>query len=384
MIFLNTILFLLLYLLLAVGPIAGSLYVFYFLLTLPMRRAERARLFLDLLEIGLKAGRSPEVTLSAVSSSRDRALGVRVHLLAAHLADGRQLGEALDAVPRLLPPQLRAMIQTGERIGDVGKVLPACRQLLEDSVSQVRGAVNYLLILTFAVTPASFFVPIFIRIMIVPKFKEVFAGLTEGVPLPPFTRFVFEGQNYLTSLLAGMVLMVWVLMLLYLGGPRIHGWLRRPLPWLADWLVCRLPWRRKRLQRDFSAMLAVLLDAAVPEAEAVALAAQATANVVMIRRGNKVRDLLNRGAKLPQAIEVMDDTPELRWRLSNALHRGSGFLRALAGWHEALDAKAFQMEQTAAQVTTAVLVLLNGAVVAAIVIAVFMPLVELINRATLW
>ena len=192
------------------------------------------------------------------------------------------------------------------------------------------------------------------------------------------------GQNYLTNLLGVMILLVWVLMLLYLGGPRLHGWLRRPLPGLADWLVCRLPWRRKRLQRDFSAMLAILMDAAVPEVEAVTLAAQATANVVMIGRGTKVRDLLNRGVKLPEAIEVMDDTAELRWRLTNALHRGSGFLRALAGWHEALEAKAFQLEQTAAQVFTAVLVLLNGAVVAAIVIAVFMPLVDLINRATLW
>jgi type II secretory pathway component PulF len=173
-------------------------------------------------------------------------------------------------------------------------------------------------------------------------------------------------------------------MLCYLGGPRLHGWLRYLLPGLAAWLVCRLPWRRKRLQRDFSAMLAILLDAGVPEVEAVTLAAQATANAVMIGRGIKVCDLLNRGVKLPEAIELMDDTPELRWRLTNALHRGSGFLRALAGWHEALDAKAFQLEQTAAQVFTAVLVLLNGAVVASIVIAVFMPLVDLINRATLW
>ena len=41
-------------------------------------------------------------------------------------------------------------------------------------------------------------------------------------------------------------------------------------------MLCRLPWRRKRFQRDFSAMLAVLLDAEVPETEAVGLAAEAT------------------------------------------------------------------------------------------------------------
>jgi hypothetical protein len=70
--------------------------------------------------------------------------------------------------------------------------------------------------------------------------------------------------------------------------------------------------------------------------------------------------------------------------LSNALQRGSGFLRALAGWHEALDAKAFQLEQAAAQLTTSALVLFNGLVVAMVVVAVFGALVHLINWLVLW
>ena len=105
--FFNTLLFVALYLVVGVVPIFASLYLCYFLLTLPMRRTERARLFLDLLEMGLKEGRTPEATIAAAAGSRDKSLGVRFHLLAAHLAEGLQLGEALDAVPRLVPPQIR-------------------------------------------------------------------------------------------------------------------------------------------------------------------------------------------------------------------------------------------------------------------------------------
>src|SRR5580765_3864119 len=89
----------------------GFLYVFFHLLTLPMRRNERARLFLDLLELGLKEGRTPEITLVDAAASRDRSLGVRFHLLAAHIETGLRLGEALDRVPRMLPPQVRAMLK---------------------------------------------------------------------------------------------------------------------------------------------------------------------------------------------------------------------------------------------------------------------------------
>ena len=59
-------------------------------------------------------------------------------------------------------------------------------------------------------------------------------------------------------------------------------------------------------------------------------------------------------------------------------------MRALNGWQEALDARAFQLHQTAAQITTSVLVLVNGAIVASIMIAVFLVLVQLINGSCIW
>jgi type II secretory pathway component PulF len=131
-------------------------------------------------------------------------------------------------------------------------------------------------------------------------------------------------------------------------------------------------------------MLAVLLDANVPDSEAIALAGEATNNSVLRRRATRVRSLVIEGVKLPEAIHVLDNSKELSWRLTNALRRGSGFLRALAGWHDALDAKAFQLEQAAAQIATAALVLFNGLIVGSIVIAIFLALIDLLNGAALW
>jgi type II secretory pathway component PulF len=153
---------------------------------------------------------------------------------------------------------------------------------------------------------------------------------------------------------------------------------------MVDRILYRLPWRRKRLQRDFSSMLAVLLDSEVPEVEAVSLAAESTANTVVRRRAAKVCALLDSGVKLPLAIRALDDSGELQWRLTNALQRGRGFLRALKGWHESLDAKAFQLEQASAQTATSVVVLLNGLLVAAVVIAMFLALIAILNGALLW
>jgi type IV pilus assembly protein PilC len=276
------------------------------------------------------------------------------------------------------------MLQTGERIGDLSKVLPACRQVLSDGVSQVRGALNYVILLLFVVTPFTVFVPLLLRVKVLPAYEQVFEGMLEGKSLPAFTRFVF-GSSYISSaILVVIILFAWLLLLAYLGGPRLLGWVRSAAPGVPDLIFYELPWRRKRMQRDFSTMLAVLLDAAVPENEAVKLAAESTGNSSMILRARKACASLQAGTKLPDAVAAMDDSKELQWRLSNALRRGSSFLRALSGWHEALDAKAFQLEHTAAQLTTTCLVLLNGLIVASVVIAVFLGLIQLINQASLW
>ena len=372
------------YLFLGLAPVCGVTYLIYFLLTLPLRRNERARLFLDLLELGLNEGRRPEAAIVGAATSRDRSLGTRFYRLAAYLEQGMPLSLALEQVPRLVTPQIRAMLKTGERIGDVAKVLPACRQLLKDGVSQVRGALNYLVLLVFAVTPMMIFVPLILRIKVLPKFNMVFDGMLEGQSLPAFTRFVFAGNTVSTAIQMGILALVWLAVLAYLGGPRFSGWMHRTMPGVQDWVIGCLPWRQKRLQRDFSSMLAMLLDAEVPEAEAISLAAESTGNVLITGRAVKVRRLLAEGVKLPEAIRLMDDSKELQWRLTNALRRGGGFLQALAGWHEALDARAFQLEQTAAQITTTVLVLLNGAIVASVVIAIFLVFIKLTNEAALW
>lgn len=359
-------------------------YVIYFVLTLPMRRNERARLFLDMLELGLKEGQTPEGAIMNAASSNDTSLGARFHLLAAHLQNGLRLSAALEKVPRLLPPQAVGMLKAGERIGDIRKVLPAARRIVGDGVSQVRGALNYVLILAFVVSPAAIVIPAMMNVMVIPKFKEVFAGMMGGSSLPAFTQLVLGTSRFVLLIQVGVVFATWLLLFAYVGGPRVRDWSRVVLGSLPDWIRFLLPWRRKRLQRDFSAMLAVLLDAQVPETEAVALAADATGNSIIRRRAETIRAQLTRGVKLPEAIRTIDDAGELRWRLTNALQRGRGFLSALNGWHEALDSKAFQQEQTAAQITTTGLVLFNGFIVACLVIGLFLPLIALINAATLW
>jgi type II secretory pathway component PulF len=307
---------------------------------------------------------------------------VRFHLLAAHLADGLRLETALDRVPRLLPPRITAMLKAGARLGDYRKVLPACRQLTRDGLSQTRSGAHYLTVLSFFVTPTVLMVLLAVLKLVVPKFREVFAGLTD-THWPLFDALA-RSFGWI-SLAANLI--IWSMLLgalLYIGGPRVVSWLRIGAESFVDRFTWRLPWKRKRLQRDFATMLALLLDNGVPEADAVQLAAACAVNDVVTTRARRVATQLAAGVKLTEAIRALDGAGEFHWRLTNARPAPGGFMQALKGWCEALDAKAFQQEQAAAQFVTSGLVLFNGAVVAFIALACFGALVAIVKGGLLW
>jgi type II secretory pathway component PulF len=212
---------------------------------------------------------------------------------------------------------------------------------------------------------------------VIPRFKDVAAGM--NAKLWPETAFVFGNAGNLVLLERIISVLLVIATLAYLGGPQFVRYFQmRGLP-LVDWVAWHIRWKRKRLQRTFSAMLAVLLDGGVPEADAVRLAGNCTANEICRQRAARVAMALEQGAKLPEAVRRFDDSGEFHWRFSNAAQARSGFLKALQGWHETLDARAFQQEEAAAHVLTTGVVIFNGVLVGLVVTAMFGLLIGVLD-----
>ena len=352
----------------------------HFLLSMPLRRRDRALFFLDLLETVVNRGQPVEQAILSAAENHDRAIGVRFFMVAAHIEGGARLGEALDKVPSFLPPQVNAMIRAGEKLGDLKKVLPACREVLRVAPDTVRTTMHYMVAILLVFAPVAIFLITLLSTFVVPKFKDVAGGV--GLTLWPLTKFVFTLNDHfvLVGFEALLFLALLAVTAVYIGGPGLVRWFQfRSLP-LVDWLTWRIPWKQKKLLCAFSAMLAVLLDGGVPEAEAVRLAGESTANEICRRRARRVIAALETGAKLEEAVRKFDDTGEFHWRLTNAAHAHGGFLDALRGWHESLDAKAFQQEETATHALTSGLVILNGVVVGLIAIGMFGMLVLMLKH----
>jgi type II secretory pathway component PulF len=239
----------------------------HYLLSLPMHRRDRALFFLDLLETVLQRGQPVEQAILAAAENQDRAIGVPFYMVAAHIEGGARLGEALEKVPGFLPPQITAILQTGEKLGDLKKVLPACREVLRIAPDTVRSTTHYMVAILLVFAPVACWLITLLSVFVVPKFKEVAANVGGG--LWPLSAFVFALND--SHVLVGFEILVFLALMsaavIYIGGPGFVRWFQfRSVP-VVDWISWHIPWKQKKLQRTFSAMLAVLLDGGVPEAE---------------------------------------------------------------------------------------------------------------------
>ena len=363
--------------LLALLPAGAFSLILHFLLSLPMRRRDRARFFLDLLETVIDRGQPVEQAILAAAANEDRAIGVGYFIVATHIEGGARLGEALDQHPTFLPPQVNAMLRAGEKLGDLKKVLPACREVLRVAPDTVRTTMHYMVAILLMFAPISIWLISMLSIFVVPKFKYLAGG--EGAPVWPVTTFAFSATPYFVGFETVLFLLLAATAAIYIGGPGFVRWFRFHSFPVVDWIAWQVPWKRKKLLRTFSAMLAVLLDGGVPEAEGVRLAGECTANEICRRRAQRVIAALRGGARLQDAVRAFDDAGELHWRLTNAAHAQGGFLNALRAWHQALDAKAFQQEETATHTLTSGLVILNGVVVGLIAVGMFGVLISILR-----
>jgi type II secretory pathway component PulF len=364
--------------LLAVALLAAAAFVFHLLLGAPAARRERARFFLHLLACGLDRGKSPERTVAEIAETKTLDLGARFHLVAAHLASGLKLTAALARVPRFLPPNVRAMLEVGEELGDVRKVLPGCRLVLQREGLGQEPTLLMPLVLMSVLLPLAIAWTIVFEIQIRPKLNEIFTGLFawNGEPNNGSWSTWLALQDWMPPLLL-VFFAVWVvgggILFVIIGGPHTQKWFGLAR---VKWLF---PWVRHRCRRDFAAMLSVLLDAGVPERRALELAANATGNPVFIHRAASAATALEEGSGLAQAIGRLEGPSEFSWRMRNALRSGGRFLDAVAGWLTALELKAERSERHAAQGLFVATVLFQGAFVGVMVVSVFGLLVGIIE-----
>lgn len=343
-------------------------------LILPALRREKCRLLVDLVAGGIRRGQSPENTLTALAHLNDPSLGFGIYTVCWRVERGQSLPDAL-AASAFFPRELSEVFRAGYQLGNLESILPAAKEAASPRPLPRNGA-HYLILSATIFSPLLPILLLLLSIYVYPKLRMLFLDIGETA-LPPLTEWVFNWTGPVGVGLLVVSVFVYLGVLLYaIAGPTFRG------PWF-DRCVARVPWVALRLRRKFVSMLARLLDGSIPEARALDLAASSVGNQSFVRLGNSMQQELVEGKSLDQALQRLDSSGQLGWRIRNS-GQSLSMAAAVNGWVEMMEEKAFQSHQTWLHLLGVGSLLFFALLVGLTMVAVFMALIGIINAEVLW
>ena len=299
-----------------------------------------------------------------------RAVVENVH---AGVVEGRRLADAMAREPRSFPPLYRAMIAAGESSGTLPAILERLSTLLERQ-AEIRGklltALAYPVILALVATG----VVAALMIFVVPQVVEQFD--TVGQQLPLLTRIVIG--------ISDLLVRWWWLMLLVLGAA-VAGFvvaLRQPPIRLAfdSWLL-RIP-LLGRLLRDLHAArmartLATMVASRLPLLEGLTLTAGTIHNRRLKLASDEITDAIRGGGSLSAAMRRAGVFPPLLTYLAASGEAAGQLDEMLERAADYLEREFDRFTATAMSLLEPAIIVVMGGVVATIVLAILLPILQL-------
>ncbi|WP_260483132.1 type II secretion system inner membrane protein GspF [Sphingomicrobium flavum] len=308
----------------------------------------------------------------ARQSEKDEARAI-VNRVADGVVEGRRLADAMGREPQSFDPLYRAMIGAGERSGTLPDQLQRLAALMERQ-AQMRGKLISALAYPAVLTLVAIGVVAALMIAVVPKVVEQFEDV--GQQLPLITRIVIAISDFLAS---------WWWALLALIGISIAGFIvalrRESFRLRFDAFLLKVP-LFGRLLRDLNAArtartLATMVDSRLPLVEGLKLTAPTVKNraqraaieqmVVEIRGGGSLSGALKRSGLFPPLLVHLAASGESAGQLGPMLGQAADYLERE---FDTFTSSVLSLLEPA-------IIIIMGAVVAAIVLSILMPILQL-------
>jgi general secretion pathway protein F len=324
----------------------------------------------SLLEAGLPLEQSFTALLEQAERTyvRDLIAGIRSEVMA-----GSSLSDALAQHPRDFPDIYRALVASGEQIGQLSRVLSRLADYIErrnSLVQKVRLAFTYPAI----VTVVAFAIVIFLLTYVVPQIVSVFANTKQKLPFLTVMMLAISDfvRNY-GWMVAVAVISAWLIWRHMLKNPAVK---LRWHTWLLDAPMYG-KFERSLNTARFASTLAITTGSGVPILRALQTSRDTLSNVAMREQVEDATNSVREGVSLARALSAHQHFPPM---LIHMIRAGEVTGELPTMLERASNAQEQDLERralTIAGLLEPVLILAMGVVVLLIVLAVLMPIIEI-------
>ena len=303
-------------------------------------------------------------------------LRVGIRVVADDVEGGQTLSDAMARHPKAFDRLYTNMVRAGELGGVLDIILQRLADFMEKSQALKRKVIGAMIYPTAVITFA-FAIVAMLLVFVVPKFQEIFDGM--NVDLPGVTQTLLDFSTFLVGggwmVLIGAPIGIWLMFKLIgtsQGGRYFIDSMKLKIP-IAGTVLSKTAIAR------FSRTLGTLLAAGVPILEAINITAETSGNEVFCRALKKVHDGIREGDNFAEPLRQARIVQPMVVNMIDVGEETGDLDKMLEKIADTYDDEVDTAVSSMTSLMEPVMVISLGLIVGFIVIALFMPMVTMIN-----
>ena len=333
-----------------------------------------------LIDAGLPLLRSLTVL---AKQEKDAVLHKTIHALADSVQGGSTFSESMAQHPLIFNKLYINMVKAGELGGVLELVLNRLAEF-QEKAQKVKNKVISAMAYPVIVLIIAILIMIFLMAFIVPKFQAIFNDMLNGAQLPLITRFVIAISDvvkvmfippYLWLSLGAVfgVVIGYKLVTKSVGGRKFLDRVALATPLFGDLL------KKSSISR-FSRTLGTLVTSGVPILQALNITRDTAGNEVVADAVSKVHDAVKEGESIVQPLEASGVFPPMVISMVDVGEETGQLPEMLLKIAEVYDDEVDNAVEGLTSLLEPIMIVVLALIVGTIVIALFMPLIEIIKQ----
>ena len=297
--------------------------------------------------------------------------------LAEVIEGGGTFSEGLAQHPKVFNKLFVSMVKAGELGGVLEVVLDRLAQFMEKAM-RIKGKVKAAMFYPIAVLIVAIVIMAILLIFVIPKFKDVFGDLTGEDGLPEFTQFVLDISDTVKDNAFGTFTAMFAFMLtLSLCGKTKHG--RFVLDKLALFFPIIGPVVEKVSIARFARTLGTLINSGVPILQALNIVKDTSGNTVVAQAVQDVHDSVKEGETIVAPLEASRVFPPMVISMVDVGEKTGDMPQMLEKIADTYDEEVDRAVESMTSLIEPVMIVFLAVIVGSIVIAMFLPLIKMIE-----
>ena len=328
-----------------------------------------------LLEAGLPLIRSLK-TLSR--QSKNPAIKKILEETASSVESGATFSEALAQHPKSFDKLYLNMIRAGEAAGKLELILDRLAMFMEKA-AKIQGKVKSAMVYPIIVLCVAGIICAGLMIFIVPKFEKMFTELLEGEPLPMLTQIVISIGKFMSEqyvIMVGGIIGLVILIKIILKIP----FLRFYIDWAKYNMPLFGPIVSKSAISKFGRTLGTLMGSGVPVLNSLTIVKETSGNEVVASAIVKVYEAVKEGEGMAPPLQATKIFPEMVISMIEVGEETGKLPEMLDKIADTYDEEVDNAVGALTSMIEPIMMVGLAVIVGGIVIALFMPMITIIEK----